>query len=98
MPNGNTKVWTGVATGVMVGVIGLATTALYNIDRNARIAIDVAAQHGDEMNMIRGEISALRQEIYQRTDDRYKGKDAERYQQYIERRLEQVEEKLDRLE
>lgn len=80
------------------GIIGVIAAGIVSIASDARIAIEVAKQHGEEILMIRGEISAIREELKDRTLDRYTGADAKRFEQYLNRRLNAIEEQLDRLE
>jgi septal ring factor EnvC (AmiA/AmiB activator) len=68
------------------GVLGLLIAAGLDISNNARIALNVAEQHGQELLMIRGEIANLRAEML----------DQEQFAKYLESRLTQLEKQLDR--
>ena len=78
------------------GLVGVFAAGLVSIASDAQIAIQVAEQHGQEILMIRGEINAIRDEIEQRTVDRFTGSDHARFEQYLERRLVTIEEQLNR--
>lgn len=81
-----------VAIGVAWGELRQQVTNLNldTLETNARVAIQVAGQHGNELNMIRkddaimrGEmlqiragVDEIRKEIRMRTDDRYRRSDA----------------------
>jgi deoxyribodipyrimidine photolyase-like uncharacterized protein len=65
-----------------------------SIASDAAIAIKVAEQHGQELLMLRGSMESLREEMKDRTRDRYTAKDAERFNDYIERRLDEIDKDL----
>ena len=59
-----------------------------NLSKDSSIALNVVAQHGEELLGLRQEISLLRDAMRDSTADRYKGADAERDMKYIQRRLD----------
>ena len=79
-----------------IGVLGLLIAAGLDISNNARIALNVAEQHGQELLMIRGEIANLRAEMLDRTVSRYTAAEQEQFAKYLESRLTQLEKQLDR--
>ena len=79
------------------GVLGVVAAGMLAVANDARIAISVAEQHGQELLMIRGELAAVRTEMMQRTQFRYTSRDAEQHEKYVERRLNEIEKKLDAL-
>ena len=80
------------------GVLGVIAAGAMSVASDAAIAIKVAEQHGEELLLIRGEMTAIRQELNSRTQDRYTGKDGARFEQYVNSRLDALEKQLDRLE
>jgi hypothetical protein len=68
------KIMAAVGGGLCTIALAFAVTTA----KNAQIALEVAAQHGEEIQMIRGELSSLRIEMASRTADRYTARDAER--------------------
>jgi hypothetical protein len=68
-------------------VLGFSLTTA----KDAQIAIQVAAQHGEEMLLLRQEINILQSEIRDRTQMRYTSKDAERDLGYIKRDVARCE-------
>ena len=73
------------------GLLGVLAAGAVNIARDAQIAISVAEQHGQELLMIRGEISSLRLEMVERTQDRFTAQDG----RYLEQELRRIEQDLD---
>ena len=72
-----------------------ALEACYN---NAQIAIEVAAQHGDEFNEVRSEIASNRRLIYDRTNSRWTA-DAQREYDAQQRQIDSLQNnRLDHLE
>lgn len=72
---------------------------------NSRIAIDVAAQHGEEFNTLRGEVERARdvitdvhRELVERTVDRYTQTQANRDKQRHEEEHRALERRLEALE
>jgi len=84
------------AAWVLSGTGGLAllTAFLLTISNNASIALDVARQHGEELNEIRILQQAFRTELMDRTADRYTAIDAARDMAFLERRLQELEDKI----
>jgi hypothetical protein len=82
--------------GGVLGGISILVGFMLTVSNNANIAISVAEQHGNELNNVRADIAALRVEISNRTQDRYTAIDAERDLRFVERRLKEIEEKMDR--
>ena len=80
------------------GIIGVFAAGMLSIASDAKIAIKVAEQHGEELLMIRGELTAIRQEMIERTELRYTSRDAEASEKYIERRFDVIEAALEKLE
>jgi hypothetical protein len=92
----NAKLVTSLIVGT--GVVGVLVAGAMSVASDAAIAIKVAEQHGEELLMIRGELSSMRQEMNARTQDRYTGKDGARFEQYVNKRLDSLEKQLDRIE
>ena len=80
------------------GILSILVSGAMSVSQNAQMAIRVAEQHGEELLLIRGELSAIREEMTNRTRDRYTGKDGARFEQYVNRRLDSLEKKIDRIE
>lgn len=93
--NGNKTILSALAG---TGVIGLLIAGAMDIRSDATIALSVVEQHGQELLMIRGEVASIRQELNNRTLDRYTGKDGARFEQYVNKRLDALEKQLDRLD
>lgn len=83
---------------VGTGVISVLVAGAMSVSQNAQIAIRVAEQHGEELLMIRGELTSIREEMTNRTEDRYTGRDGARFEAYVTKRLDELEEQLDRIE
>jgi hypothetical protein len=92
----NAKLVTSLIVGT--GLIGVLVAGAMSVASDAAIAIKVAEQHGEELLMIRGELTSIREELNSRTSDRYTGKDGERFELYVNKRLDAVEKQLDRIE
>ena len=97
---GNGQVWViGTVSGsAFLGLVTLMFTFIQNTAKDAQIAVDVAAQHGGELNVIRGEMAAMRNEMLSTTNERYTAVDAEKHNQYVERRLRLIEKRLEQLD
>ena len=80
-----------VATLVGTGILGVISAGMLSVANDARVAINVAEQHGQEILILRGEIVALRQELATRTSDRFTSKDHTQYDRYITERLDRIE-------
>jgi hypothetical protein len=87
-----------MATIIGTGVLGVIAAGMMAVANDARIAINVAEQHGEELLLIRGELAAVRVEMMDRTAMRYTSRDALAHEKYVERRFNEIEKKLDRLE
>ena len=94
-PDHNTKVSMMISNGVVLAVGTIMVTLFLNVGKDASVALQVVAQHGDELLGLRTEIQLLREAMRDMTTDRYKGADAERDMQYINRRLEKIEETIE---
>ena len=81
---------------VSTGLLGLLVAGAVDVSKDARIALDVAAQHGEELLMIRGEIAQLRKDMLDSTLSRYTAEEQEQYAKYLESRLTAIEKQLDR--
>ena len=84
-----------IATLAGTGILGVIAAGMLAVANDARVAINVAEQHGEELLLIRGELSAIRNEMLQRTEDRYTSRDAAAYERYIEQRLAELERRLE---
>lgn len=80
------------------GVLGVVAAGMLAVAQSASVALNVAEQHGTELSMIRGELIALRKELIERTDKRYSTRDAASHEKYAERRLAEIEKKLDKMQ
>lgn len=85
-----------VAVIASTGIFGVIAAGYLAVANDARTALNVAEQHGQEILLIRGEIAALREEMRIRTLDRYTAKDAAAYEKYVEQRLKEIEKDLDK--
>ena len=77
------------------GALALLGALLVNISNDANIALEVAKQHGDELNQLRISMAAMRIAIDSRTKDRYTSQDAARDLQFMERRFAELESKIE---
>ena len=77
------------------GILGILAAGMLSVASDARIAIQVAEQHGQEILLIRGELNALREELRERTRDRFTSTDARQFNKYMEDRLDRIEDSLD---
>ena len=93
---GNTSKAT-IAFLASTGLLGVLAAGYMSIANDARIAINVAEQHGQEILEIRGEITSLRMEVLARTRERYTQSDHAAYDRYIEQRLGEIEKDLEAL-
>lgn len=80
---------------VGTGILGVLAAGMLAVANDARIAINVAEQHGQELLILRGELVALRAEMAERTQNRWTSRDQEQFDRYIEERLERLEQELD---
>lgn len=87
-------VWRSIA-GVAVAAIVALGTQVWN---DARIAINVAAQHGDELVLIRQELMGLKGYIDARSADRYTKTEAEADRRYLDLQIQTIIDRLDRIE
>lgn len=92
---GTTHVKSMVAVLASTGILGVIATGYMAVANDARIAITVAEQHGQEFLLLRGEITALREELQRRTTDRYTSRDHLAYERLMDQRLERLEEKIE---
>ena len=98
--NGNGSMNAARTIGALVGtgVLGVIAAGMLAVANDARIAISVAEQHGEEILLIRGEMVSMRVELLQRTQARYTSHDAEQHEKYVTRRLDEIDKKLDDLQ
>jgi hypothetical protein len=91
----------------VVGTVGGSAliavgTLIFNqfsaVSQQSAIAIDVARQHGQEINLLRGELASLRNEVLGRTGNRYTAIDAQRDAAHYERELTRLDRRLKALE
>jgi hypothetical protein len=94
--NGNANTKSILAIIASTGILGVISAGYMAVANDARIAITVAEQHGQEILLIRGEIASLREEMRGRTVDRYTARDHEAYERYMEQRLKELEEDIQR--
>ena len=71
------------------GLLAVVLAFAVNVAKDAQIALDVAAQHGQEILILHSEVQALEEEVRDRTRNRYTSKDAERDIGYLRRDLDQ---------
>jgi len=83
---------------VSTGILGLLIAGAVDVRQTAMTSLRVAEQHGQEMLMIRGEITQLRKDMLDRTVSRYTAEEQEQYSRYLDSRLEQIHEELERLQ
>ena len=99
MPNENEKLAKAIVAALAgTGMLGVVAAGMLAVANDARIAISVAEQHGNELLMIRGELASVRKEMIARTEDRFTNRDGLALEKYMERRFTEIEEKLDELE
>ena len=77
--------------GTIFALFTLLINLFVNVSKDAQIAIDVAAQHGQELLEIRAEMALLRADLRTQTADRYYRHDAERDLGHLEKRIEILE-------
>jgi hypothetical protein len=80
------------------GVLGVVAAGMLAVANDARIAISVSEQHGQELLLIRGELAAVRSEMLDRTTMRYTSRDALAHEKYVERRFNEIEKAIESLE
>ena len=80
------------------GILGVFASGMISIANDAKIAIQVAEQHGQELLLLRGELISLRTEMLERTQNRYTSEDAEQHEKYIELALSSLERRVEQLE
>ena len=97
-PNGTVWVIGTISGSAILALATLMFNLFNSVARDAQISLDVAAQHGDEINQIRGEISALRNEVLGRTGNRYTAIDAQRDAAHYERELARINRRLSEME
>jgi type II secretory pathway component PulK len=78
------------------GILSILAAGMLSVASDARIAIQVAEQHGQEILLLRGELNALREELRERTRERYTESDHLQFQKYIEERIERIEQSVDK--
>ena len=81
---------------VSTGLLGLLIAGAMDVSNDARIALNVAEQHGQEWLLIRGEIANLRKEMLDRTVSRYTAAEQAQYVKYVDNRLMQIERQLEK--
>ena len=96
--NGHTSTKSVLVVLASTGILGVMASGMISIANDAKIAIQVAEQHGDELLLIRGELHALRTEMLERTANRFTSQDAANHEKFIEARIDHLEQQLDRLE
>lgn len=90
--------------GVWVGggsVLAVTGGMYLNLSNQTAVAIDVARQHGQEIQLVRTEMSRLSGAIAAIrgvTDDRFRGKDAKEMEERIMERIRMLERHMERLE
>ena len=62
----------------------------------SKINAGILPRAEERITSLEKEISELQQEIYQRTQDRYTGTDGQRFENYVNRRLDDIDANLDR--
>lgn len=90
-PSSATKWFMTIATASLVGVLSIMINLFLAVSNQAEIAINVAAQHGEELLAIRTELALIRTDLRKETRDRYFRRDAERDHERIELRIEKLE-------
>jgi hypothetical protein len=92
--NGHSDAWKWLTGGgsVLAVVMGFSLTTA----KDAKIALEVAAQHGQEMLEIRAEIKGIRDELFARTRERYTASDADKDMKAIFYRIGEVEKDLEK--
>ena len=92
--NGHSDAWKWLTGGgsVLAVVMGFSLTTA----KDAKIALEVAAQHGQEMLEIRADIKGIRDELYARTRERYTASDADKDMKAILYRIGEIEKDLEK--
>ncbi|MHC5066553.1 MAG: hypothetical protein ACYTG5_21565, partial [Planctomycetota bacterium] len=86
----------------VTALISLAAAAYINISNQTATAISVARDHGTELKLLRedyttlrGELHLILQQLASRTDDRFRGTDAERMEERLTERIRSVEQRVE---
>jgi tetrahydromethanopterin S-methyltransferase subunit G len=95
---GTRVVLSGAVVGVILSAFGLLYANQQMTSREAKTALKVAAQHGEEFNFIRGELSAIRDLVAMTTADRFSGDEANDRFRTVNDRLHNIETRLERIE
>jgi len=88
--NGNNRVTWNIV--LPVGALALLGSLMQVVSKDASIALDVARQHGEELLLIRGEMTIIEKQLMERTQQRYTSQDAARDHEYIYRDIKQCQE------
>jgi hypothetical protein len=83
----NTQTWSLV---LPVGCLTLLGALVLNVNSNATRALDLAVQNGENFTLLKKETSLLRQDLKDKTRDRYTNRDAERDLDYIKRDIAEL--------
>jgi hypothetical protein len=88
----------GAVIAVLLAAFGLLYANIEMTKKEAHTALEVAAQHGEEFNYIRGELSAIRDLVASTTADRFSGQEANDRFKAVNDRLGSIETRLNRIE
>lgn len=89
----NAKGWTLV---LPVGALTLLGALMLSVANEAAVALKLAEQHGESILLLREEVRLLRNEVQDRTLNRYTSKDAERDLAYIREDINELKEAMNR--
>ena len=88
------KVKATIGIALPLGALTLLGSLMLVVQKDAAVALDIARQHGQEFNILRAEIALLKQDMRERTQNRYTSGDAAKDLRYIERRFTELESKI----
>ena len=91
----NWRAWGGTLS--IGGIASVVLAFSINTAKDAQIALQVAGQHGTELNELRAEVRVLRNDMRDRTKLRYTSADAAKDYSYINQRLLRCERHIETL-
>lgn len=80
-----------------VGALTLLGALMLSVSNEAAVALKLAEQHGESILLLREEVRLLRNEVQDRTIDRYTSKDAARDLAYIREDINELKEAIERI-
>lgn len=84
-------------------ILAVVVATYINMSNQTAVAIDVARQHGDELQLLRqdytqlhGEMRVILARIDSASDDRFRGRDAQAMEERLIERIRRLESKVDK--